>query len=179
MMRKRVTFVDHLKTESLSKNGSGHVLMRSAESNNRCTDGQQVRKIYREINRNALADSQHMTTVHIPKSVMSAPFLQHPALTTGQRRYLYSIANVYSTEHMRRQMKQHYLNVLHACLQTGQNPNCRRRLQCGENGTVPKDTEKDSEARAKPQGRRKGSSSSKGTARSDVILPKIASRRGM
>nr|XP_043882587.1 protein FAM216A-like isoform X2 [Solea senegalensis] len=118
MMRKRVTFVDHLKTESLSKNGSGHVLMRSAESNNRCTDGQQVRKIYREINRNALADSQHMTTVHIPKSVMSAPFLQHPALTTGQRRYLYSIANVYSTEHMRRQMKQHYLNVLHACLQT-------------------------------------------------------------
>lgn len=44
---------------------------------------------------------------------------QHPALTAGQRRYLCSIANVYSTEHMRQQMKQHYLNVLHTCVQSG------------------------------------------------------------
>ncbi|KAG7490545.1 cell cycle checkpoint control protein RAD9B [Solea senegalensis] len=48
----------------------------------------------------------------------------------------------------------HLSHVVFLYLQ-GQNPNCRRRLQCGENGTVPKDTEKDSEARAKPQGRRK------------------------
>ncbi|XP_022608620.1 protein FAM216A [Seriola dumerili] len=124
---------------------------------------------------NVSAGSQHMKTIHIPKSMMSAPFLQHPALTAGQRRYLCSIANVYSTEHMRRQMKQHYLNVLHTCVQSGQNPACRRRYgdhQLRENRMFTKDAGKDVEARAKPQGQRKGSS----TATSDVILPKIVNR---
>lgn len=96
-------------------------------------------------------DHQQVKTIHVPKSMMTAPFLQvtcqqvichipeliyiaeckcsvlqnivimfqHPTLTTGQKRYLYSIANVYSTEHMRRLMKQHYLNVLHRCIKSG------------------------------------------------------------
>ncbi|KAI3372261.1 hypothetical protein L3Q82_022762 [Scortum barcoo] len=79
-------------------------------------DAAQVRELYR--GSHMPAGGQHMT-VHIPKSMMSAPFLQHPALTSGQRRYLCSIANVYSTEHMRQQMKQHYLSVLHAYVQSG------------------------------------------------------------
>ncbi|XP_044054117.1 protein FAM216A-like [Siniperca chuatsi] len=178
-MRKRVTFVEQLKKENLLKDGSGHILMRSAESNQRCTDGfeclpnRQVREMYRGTHINASAGGQHMKTIHIPKSMMSAPFLQHPALTTGQRRYLCSIANVYSTEHMRQQMKRHYLNVLHTCVQSGQNPICRRRYgdhQHRENSTFTKDAEKDV-ARAKPQRQRKSS-----TANSDVILPKIVSR---
>ncbi|XP_049435143.1 protein FAM216A-like [Epinephelus fuscoguttatus] len=118
--------------------------------------------------------SQHMKTIHIPKSMMSAPFLQHPALTAGQRRYLCSIANVYSTEHMRQQMKQHYFNVLHTCVQSGQNPTCRRRYrihQHRENSTFTKDAEKNV-ARSNPQGQRKRSS----TANSDIILPKIVNR---
>lgn len=45
--------------------------------------------------------------------------LQHPSLTPGQKRYLYSIASVYSTDHMRRQMRQHYLNILRSCTATG------------------------------------------------------------
>uniref|UniRef100_A0A3Q1IDQ7 Uncharacterized protein n=1 Tax=Anabas testudineus TaxID=64144 RepID=A0A3Q1IDQ7_ANATE len=121
--------------------------------------------------------SQHMKTIHIPKSMMSAPFLQHPALSAGQRRYLCSIANVYSTEHMRQLMKQHYLDVLHACAQSG-TPSCRRRCgdhQRGEKSRFTKDAEKNVEARAKPQGQRKSSSGSS-TANSDVILPKIVTR---
>ncbi|KAM3610792.1 uncharacterized protein V6R79_009041 [Siganus canaliculatus] len=51
----------------------------------------------------------------------------HPALTAGQRRYLCSIASVYSTQHMRHQMKQHYLNVLRTCIQSGQIPTCTKR----------------------------------------------------
>ncbi|XP_023253564.1 protein FAM216A isoform X1 [Seriola lalandi dorsalis] len=164
-----------------------------------CLPGQQVRKMCRGTHMNVSAGSQHMKTIHIPKSMMSAPFLQHPALTAGQRRYLCSIANVYSTEHMRRQMKQHYLNVLHTCVQSGvylnvsninfdlhylshivfclpgQNPACRRRYgdhQQRENRMFTKDAGKAVEARAKPQGQRKGSS----TATSDVILPKIVNR---
>ncbi|XP_051277625.1 protein FAM216A-like [Dicentrarchus labrax] len=179
-MRKRVTFVEQLKKENLLKNGSGHILKRTTESNNRCTDGfecQQVREMYRGTHTNVSAGGQHMKTIHIPKSLMSAPFLQHPALTAGQRRYLCSIANIYSTEHMRQQMKQHYLKVLRTCVQSGQNPTCRRRYgdhQHRENSVFTKDAEKDV-ARAKPQGQRKGNSSSS-TAHSDVILPKIVNR---
>lgn len=44
---------------------------------------------------------------------------QEPAFTGGRTPYLYSIASIYSTEHMRLQMKQHYLNVLHVCIQSG------------------------------------------------------------
>ncbi|KAM8761260.1 uncharacterized protein AB9X84_009011 [Acanthopagrus schlegelii] len=181
-MRKRVTFVEQLKKDSRLKNGSGHILMRYAESNKRCTDGleslpsQQVRDIYRGTNMNVSAGDQHMKTIHIPKSMMSAPFLQHPALTAGQRRYLCSIANVYSTERMRQQMKQHYLNVLHTCVQSDQNPTCRRRYgdnRHRENSTFTKDADKDV-TRAKPQGQRRGNSSN--TANSDVILPKIINR---
>uniref|UniRef100_A0A672F6L5 Family with sequence similarity 216 member A n=1 Tax=Salarias fasciatus TaxID=181472 RepID=A0A672F6L5_SALFA len=75
--------------------------------------------MFRGTHMNLPAVGQHMKTIHTPKSLMSAPFLQHPALTAGQRRYLCSIASIYSTEHMRRQMKQHYVSVLHACLQSG------------------------------------------------------------
>lgn len=126
---------------------------------------------------------------------------QHPALTAGQKRYLCSIANVYSTEHMRLQMKRHYLNVLRTCVQAGvhldvhlgtwtllcisccvlyipgQNPTCRRRCgdhQYKENGTFTKDAEMDV-TRTKQQGQRKSNNSSS-TANSDVILPKIVNR---
>uniref|UniRef100_A0A8C9YI28 Protein FAM216A n=1 Tax=Sander lucioperca TaxID=283035 RepID=A0A8C9YI28_SANLU len=121
--------------------------------------------MYRGTHANVSAGGQHMKTIHIPKSMMSAPFLQHPALTAGQRRYLCSIANVYSTEHMRQQMKQHYLNVLHTC-------SIHSHLDTDlDNSTFTKDAQKDV-ARAKPQGQRKSSS----TANSDVILPKIVNR---
>ncbi|XP_029916781.1 protein FAM216A [Myripristis murdjan] len=117
-----------------------------------------------------------MKTIHIPKSMMTAPFLQHPALTTGQRRYLLSIANVYSTEHMRRQMKQHYLNVLHTCIKTGQSSMGRKRYgdhPHKDKCTFQVDAEKDVGSRTKPQGQRK---SSRGTAHSELILPKIVKR---
>ncbi|KAM7392013.1 hypothetical protein PAMP_022656 [Pampus punctatissimus] len=121
------------------------------------------------------AGGQNMKTIHVPKSMMSAPFLQHPALTPGQRRYLCSIANVYSTEHMRQQMKQHYLNVLHTCVQSGQNATCRMRFgghQDRDNSRCRRDEEKDVKGKTKPQMQRKNSSSNS-TAKSDIILPKI------
>ncbi|XP_045891246.1 protein FAM216A [Micropterus dolomieu] len=155
------------------------IFFRTEESNQGCTDGfeylpnQQGREMYRGTHTNVSAGGQHMKTIHIPKSMMSAPFLQHPALTAGQRRYLCSIANIYSTEHLRQQMKQHYLSVLHTCVQSGQNPTCRRKYgdhHHRKNSTFTKDAEKDV-ARPKPQGQRKSS-----TANSDVILPKIVKR---
>lgn len=45
---------------------------------------------------------------------------QHPGLTPGQKRFLYSIAEAYSKEHMRQLIRQHYMNVLHRCIRTGE-----------------------------------------------------------
>uniref|UniRef100_A0A671S4U7 Uncharacterized protein n=1 Tax=Sinocyclocheilus anshuiensis TaxID=1608454 RepID=A0A671S4U7_9TELE len=59
-----------------------------------------------------------MKTIHIPKTITAAPFLQHPGLTPGQKRFLYSIAEAYSKEHMRQLICQHYMNVLHRCIRT-------------------------------------------------------------
>ncbi|KAJ8379517.1 hypothetical protein SKAU_G00002950 [Synaphobranchus kaupii] len=75
-----------------------------------------------------ISEAHQIKTIHIPKSLMAAPFLQHPSLTNGQKRYLYSIASVYSTEHMQKLMKRHYLNVLHQCSRAGPN-------RLGENRT--------------------------------------------
>ncbi|XP_052444428.1 protein FAM216A [Carassius gibelio] len=57
-------------------------------------------------------------TIHIPKTITAAPFLQHPGLTPGQKRFLYSIAEAYSKDHMRQLICQHYMNVLHRCIRT-------------------------------------------------------------
>ncbi|XP_039543948.1 protein FAM216A [Pimephales promelas] len=59
-----------------------------------------------------------ITTIHIPKTMTAAPFLQHPGLTPGQKRFLFSIAEAYSKEHMRQLIRQHYMNVLHRCIRT-------------------------------------------------------------
>lgn len=47
-------------------------------------------------------------------------YFQHPVLTPGQKRFLYSIAEAYSKEHMRQLICQHYMNVLHRCIRTGE-----------------------------------------------------------
>uniref|UniRef100_A0A3Q4GBK6 Uncharacterized protein n=1 Tax=Neolamprologus brichardi TaxID=32507 RepID=A0A3Q4GBK6_NEOBR len=126
--------------------------------------------IYREQHTNIPAGSQHLKTIHPPKSMMSAPFLQEPAFTGGRTPYLYSIASIYSTEHMRRQMKQHYLNVLHACIQSG------LRMygdhHCKEKSMFKTDPEKSNAAANKQQRQRRSSD----RAYSDVTLPKIVNR---
>lgn len=61
---------------------------------------------------------QTTKTIHIPKTMTAAPFLQHPILTPGQKRFLYRMEEAYSTEHMRQLICQHYMNVLHRCIKT-------------------------------------------------------------
>ncbi|CAH6778882.1 protein FAM216A [Phodopus roborovskii] len=52
-------------------------------------------------------------TIHIPKSMTDAPFLKHPELTSGQKRYLYSIAKICDSGYLRTLMKRQYMHVLH------------------------------------------------------------------
>nr|XP_055035782.1 protein FAM216A [Misgurnus anguillicaudatus] len=67
-------------------------------------------------------------TICIPKTMTDAPFLQHPGLTPGQKRFLYSIAEAYSKDHMRRLICQHYINVIHRCIRTDLNPRVKPRV---------------------------------------------------
>uniref|UniRef100_A0A3P8PHG8 Protein FAM216A n=1 Tax=Astatotilapia calliptera TaxID=8154 RepID=A0A3P8PHG8_ASTCA len=62
---------------------------------------------------------QRLTAIQIPTSVTTASFLKHAALTPAQRKYLYSIAASYSTEHVRRLVTQHYMNVQYRCIRAG------------------------------------------------------------
>ncbi|XP_041642364.1 uncharacterized protein LOC121509218 [Cheilinus undulatus] len=177
-MQKRVTFIEQLKKENLLINGTGHNLTRSAESR-RTRDGldslpsQQGREMYKGTCINMSASNRQMKTIHIPNTFMSVPFLQHSALAPGHKHHLCSIANIYSTEYMRQQMKRHYLKVLHTCIQSGQNPTCRRNVgHHNEKGWFTKDVEKE-QAKMKLEGQRKSSS---GTSYSDVFFPKILNR---
>lgn len=88
---------------------------------------------------------QPETTTQIPKSMSAAPFLkvgltlwsagvqaewrsetwplstsQHSALTPAQKDYLYSLTASYSSAHVRNLITQHYLNVLHRRVRTGE-----------------------------------------------------------
>ncbi|KAL7379829.1 hypothetical protein ABVT39_006637 [Epinephelus coioides] len=62
---------------------------------------------------------QHGTTIQIPKTMSTGPFLQHAALTPAQKDYLYTIAASYSTAHVRNLITQHYMNVLQRCVRAG------------------------------------------------------------
>ncbi|XP_059382142.1 protein FAM216A [Carassius carassius] len=75
-------------------------------------------KIQRPATEQVPEQDRGIKTIHIPKTITAAPFLQHPGLTPGQKRFLYSIAEAYSKDHMRQLICQHYMNVLHRCIRT-------------------------------------------------------------
>ncbi|KAG5281434.1 hypothetical protein AALO_G00072150 [Alosa alosa] len=128
-MRKQVTFLEEGNRERNQHGNSRYMPTRSAGSPHASTIHLNVDESNNQNNRTRktlpykplpqqTAEIQRMKTIHIPKSMMMAPFLQHPSLSTGQKRYLCSIASVYSTEHLRRQMRQHYISILRSCAAT-------------------------------------------------------------
>lgn len=52
-------------------------------------------------------------TIHIPKSMADASFLKHPELTSGQKRYLCSIAKICNSSYLRTLMKKQYMHLFH------------------------------------------------------------------
>ncbi|KAI4885047.1 hypothetical protein NFI96_015967, partial [Prochilodus magdalenae] len=80
----------------------------------------ELKKLERQPAGLELADQpQNFNTIHFPGTMMTSPFLQHPSLTPGQKHYLYTVAEAYSKDHMRKLIRQHYLNVLHRSIRTG------------------------------------------------------------
>ncbi|XP_069577519.1 protein FAM216A [Brachyistius frenatus] len=65
---------------------------------------------------------QQLATIQIPKTMTTAPFLKHAALTPAQKEYLYTISASHSPAHVRGLITQHYMNVLHRCIRAGHSP---------------------------------------------------------
>nr|XP_020015347.1 protein FAM216A [Castor canadensis] len=59
-----------------------------------------------------LRKTPQIQTIHISKSTMDASFLKHSDLTTGQKRYLCSIAKIYNSNYLRMLMKKQYMHVI-------------------------------------------------------------------
>lgn len=58
---------------------------------------------------------QQVKTIKIPRAMKNEAFLKHPDLTMGQKRYLCSIASIYSTSNMRALTEKH----LHSKIKCG------------------------------------------------------------
>ncbi|CAL9708722.1 unnamed protein product [Knipowitschia caucasica] len=171
-MRKQVTFVENLKKEKWVQCEQAPVT-RSAE-NSSCTSNCCEFGPHKRVRKYDIGITSGNKQFYFPKYMTTAPFLeQHASLAAGKRRYLHSISSIYSTEQMRRQMKQHYLDVLHSCLQSGQISVGRRRcgdLQLKQNQKFRQESsEKENGARVKPQGRR--------VTQPNIRLPKIVNRQ--
>ncbi|XP_046870920.1 protein FAM216A [Hypomesus transpacificus] len=118
------------------------------------------------------APSRHMKTIHIPKTMAKAPYLANSYLTPGQRRYLHTIADTCSMEHVHKLIQQHYMNVLHRCIQAGQHLVKDDIMENLEVESLPYEHESEIQKHSGPKNReRKGSVLSGKTT-----LPKIPNR---
>ncbi|KAL7854222.1 hypothetical protein AOLI_G00210660 [Acnodon oligacanthus] len=117
---------------------------------------------------------QHFNAIRIPEMTMTSPFLQHPSLTPGQRHYLYTVAEAYSKDHVRKLICQHYLNVLHRSIRTG--------VSHAKDVTFSIDPQlrtysPDVESSPKPQEKSSNGQKPKATRKKRLVLPKINSHR--
>ncbi|XP_016339524.1 protein FAM216A-like [Sinocyclocheilus anshuiensis] len=115
-----------------------------------------------------------MKTIHIPKTITAAPFLQHPGLTPGQKRFLYSIAEAYSKEHMRQLICQHYMNVLHRCIRTVPDANVNLNVKLQMSTCTPQEEPKtNSQSTSTSKTKERGKRSSTSEKVKKTTLPKI------
>lgn len=115
-MKKHVKFLENNTDKSRLHHKKSFLPLRPSGPNHVQTESVFGHKTQRSAT--APEQDRDIKTIHIPKTMTAAPFLQHPGLTPGQKRFLYSIAEAYSKEHMRQLICQHYMNVLHRCIRT-------------------------------------------------------------
>uniref|UniRef100_A0A8C2H5T8 Protein FAM216A n=1 Tax=Cyprinus carpio TaxID=7962 RepID=A0A8C2H5T8_CYPCA len=118
-------------------------------------------------------------TIHIPKTITAAPFLQHPVLTPGQKRFLYSIAEAYSKEHMRQLICQHYINVLHRCIRTVPDANVNLNVNNVSTYTAQEEPKTNSHSASTSKTKESGKRSSTPEKVKKTTLPKIVKHQRM
>uniref|UniRef100_A0A8C9HL36 Family with sequence similarity 216 member A n=2 Tax=Piliocolobus tephrosceles TaxID=591936 RepID=A0A8C9HL36_9PRIM len=97
-------------TEGGGGGSAGHSCYQNSKGSDRIKDGYKVNSHTAKLQE--LWKTPQNQTVHLPKSMMDASFFKHPDLTTGQKRYLCSIAKIYNANYLKMLMKRQYLHVL-------------------------------------------------------------------
>ncbi|XP_043924578.1 protein FAM216A [Protopterus annectens] len=138
MMRKQVTFIEdgsgekqtpggqttHCKVNrSLATRALSWTYPQNIAGKNKTSEMKEEKP--KQCRKETVAIPQ-LKTIPIYKSVMTAPFLKYPDLTAGQKRYLCSIANVYSTDQMRRLLQRQYIDILHQHTRSGRSHSCNQ-----------------------------------------------------
>ncbi|XP_027709263.1 protein FAM216A [Vombatus ursinus] len=101
--------VSELSAAAGSGGSAGHPCYQNPKCPDRIEEEQKVEPHIARLQE--LWTTPQLQTVHIPKST-NAPFLKHPDLTTGQKRYLCSIAKIYSTDSLKTLMKRQYMHMV-------------------------------------------------------------------
>ncbi|XP_051241359.1 protein FAM216A [Dicentrarchus labrax] len=178
-MKKQVTFAEK---KTVHRRHQDEALPRGSGMNESKMDANVNFNNGWKINRSPAArceaQLQHLTTIQIPKTITAAPFLKHAALTPAQKEYLYTVAASYSTAHVRNLITQHYMNVLHRCIQTGYNP--ERDDLTGTSVTSPDKTDKSNKHRSHipaARAKHKEKINTKGRNPGKSFLPKIPNMR--
>ncbi|XP_042356118.1 protein FAM216A-like [Plectropomus leopardus] len=179
-MKKQVTFAEGQTIHRLHQDVALQRNTRVNRSKNALKDGGMNFNSGLTINRpsapNCEPQLQHEATIQIPKTMTAAPFLKHAALTPAQREYLYTIAASYSAAHVRDLITQHYMNVLHRCIQAGGNP--ERGDLVASSVTSPRSDVSDkrrSEVYSRVKHKERKDTSEKNPGKSS--LPKISNRQ--
>ncbi|KAF4098701.1 hypothetical protein G5714_020731 [Onychostoma macrolepis] len=137
-------------------------------------------KIQRPANVQVSEQDRGIKTIHIPKTITAAPFLQHPGLTPGQKRFLYSIAEAYSKEHMRQLICQHYMNVLHRCIRTVPDANVNLNVKLQMSACTPQEEPRtNSQSTSTSKKKESGKRSSTSEKVKKTTLPKIVKHQRM
>ncbi|EHH66708.1 hypothetical protein EGM_03751, partial [Macaca fascicularis] len=97
-------------TEGGGGGSAGHSCYQNSKGSERIKDGYKVNSHTAKLQE--LWKTPQNQTIHLPKSMMDASFFKHPDLTTGQKRYLCSIAKIYNANYLKMLMKRQYMHVL-------------------------------------------------------------------
>ncbi|XP_012911978.1 protein FAM216A isoform X2 [Mustela putorius furo] len=97
-------------TEGGGGGSAGHSYYQNSKGIDRIKDGHKVNTHIAKLQE--LWKTPQIQAIHIPKSMTDVSFLKHPDLTTGQKRYLCSIAKIYNANYLRTLMKRQYMHVI-------------------------------------------------------------------
>nr|XP_019589600.1 PREDICTED: protein FAM216A isoform X2 [Rhinolophus sinicus] len=98
------------RTEGGGGGSAGHSYYQNSRGTDGIKDGHKVNSHRAKLQE--LRKTPQIQTIHIPKSMTDLSFLKHPDFTTGQKRYLCSIAKIYNANYLRTLMKKQYMHMV-------------------------------------------------------------------
>ncbi|KAL6042313.1 hypothetical protein STEG23_012799 [Scotinomys teguina] len=98
------------RTEGVDRS-AGHFHHQDSKGTDRIKEGHRMSSHIAKLQE--LWKTTQMQAIHIPKSRADSSFLKHPELTSGQKRYLCSIAKICNSSYLRTLVKRQYMHMFH------------------------------------------------------------------